>query len=186
MSGSLEEQEAALRSAKEDGDISVMEYVSALQALRRQVARELEEEDATGDAALAAAAAPAAGVSSNEDEVEAVDDDDEEEELLIDEDGLEYDQRRKRQRVDVEPSTPIERSSRYSPRSGGASDQGSDQDSSDLDSDAGEEEELRTLNPGDVVHTYNKGRAIVVRIGTDLDFYNKDRVYIRFQKLKPG
>ena len=52
MSDSLEEQEAALRSAKEDGDISVMEYVSTLQALRRQVARELEEEDATGDAAL--------------------------------------------------------------------------------------------------------------------------------------
>ena len=49
-----------------------------------------------------------------------------------------------------------------------------------------EEPILESFSPGDVLVHTSKGTVTVVRVGEELDYYNKDRVYVRGSRLKIG
>ena len=187
-------ERAALQEAREDGLISVTEYLAELRKLREPM------HPAAGSAGMSSAAA------ANEYDAESRSEDEE----LVDEDGLPYERL----------STPARRHLQHGPDETEALApdsapsaqkrrriQQSDSDDSDMDRRSRDDDDSPrfsdfSLSPEHVpeatlsfeigaictstISRLANTRLTVLRVGTSADFVNEGRIYVRYQALKKG
>lgn len=169
---SNEELRRCLHEAKEAGDISTSEYLKELKKLRLHAER---------------------GAASSSQHALQVSDEEEEEDL-ISESGLPHKRTptidRRRRVEESEAEAPDSAASRGS-KAAAAVDEEEDEDKDEDESVYEGEFDESVFEPGTICTSTHPTklrdvRLTVVRMGTERDFVNSGRVYVRYQCLKKG